>query len=62
MLLLVLVVMQVDLFYELQIKKENPTLIQEQNSYAGITNKLLAKKAKKFVLLMKDMEKYFPKR
>jgi UDP-N-acetylglucosamine--N-acetylmuramyl-(pentapeptide) pyrophosphoryl-undecaprenol N-acetylglucosamine transferase len=28
-----------------------PTIIQEQNSYAGITNKILAKGAKKFVLL-----------
>ena len=32
--------------------KEIPYLIQEQNSYAGITNKWLGKKAKKYVLLL----------
>lgn len=37
-----------------------PTLIQEQNSYAGITNKLLAKKAAKICVAYDDMEKYFP--
>lgn len=38
-----------------------PTLIQEQNSYAGITNKLLAKKAKKVCVAYDNMDKYFPK-
>jgi len=38
-----------------------PTLIQEQNSYAGITNKLLAKKAKKICVAYEGMETYFPK-
>ncbi len=38
-----------------------PTLIQEQNSYAGITNKLLAKRAKKICVAYDGMEKYFPK-
>lgn len=38
-----------------------PTLIQEQNSYAGITNKLLAKKAQKICVAYEGMEKYFPK-
>ncbi len=38
-----------------------PTLIQEQNSYAGITNKLLAKKAKRICVAYEGMEKYFPK-
>jgi UDP-N-acetylglucosamine--N-acetylmuramyl-(pentapeptide) pyrophosphoryl-undecaprenol N-acetylglucosamine transferase len=38
-----------------------PTLIQEQNSYAGITNKLLAKKAKAICVAYDGMEKYFPK-
>ena len=38
-----------------------PTLIQEQNSYAGITNKLLAKKAHKICVAYEGMEKYFPK-
>lgn len=37
-----------------------PTLIQEQNSYAGITNKLLAKKALKICVAYDGMEKYFP--
>lgn len=41
-------------------KKGIPTLIQEQNSYAGITNKLLAKKAKKICVAYEGMEKYFP--
>lgn len=38
-----------------------PTLIQEQNSYAGLTNKLLAKKAKKICVAYPGMEKFFPK-
>ena len=37
-----------------------PTLIQEQNSYAGITNKLLAKSAKKICVAYEGMEKFFP--
>jgi len=37
-----------------------PTLLQEQNSYAGITNKLLAKRAKKICVAYTGMEKYFP--
>jgi UDP-N-acetylglucosamine--N-acetylmuramyl-(pentapeptide) pyrophosphoryl-undecaprenol N-acetylglucosamine transferase len=37
-----------------------PTLIQEQNSYAGVTNKLLAKKAKKICVAYPGMEKFFP--
>jgi UDP-N-acetylglucosamine--N-acetylmuramyl-(pentapeptide) pyrophosphoryl-undecaprenol N-acetylglucosamine transferase len=37
-----------------------PTLIQEQNSYAGITNKLLAKKASVICVAYDNMEKYFP--
>jgi UDP-N-acetylglucosamine--N-acetylmuramyl-(pentapeptide) pyrophosphoryl-undecaprenol N-acetylglucosamine transferase len=36
-----------------------PTLIQEQNSYAGITNKLLAKKAKKICVAYDNMDKFF---
>ena len=43
-------------------KKGVPTLIQEQNSYAGITNKLLAKKAKKICVAYENMERYFPKK
>ena len=37
-----------------------PYLIQEQNSYAGLTNKLLAKKAKAICVAFKQMERYFP--
>jgi UDP-N-acetylglucosamine--N-acetylmuramyl-(pentapeptide) pyrophosphoryl-undecaprenol N-acetylglucosamine transferase len=42
-------------------RKRIPTLVQEQNSYAGITNKLLAKKAQKIFVAYEGMEKYFPK-
>ena len=38
-----------------------PLLIQEQNSYAGVTNKLLAKKASVICVAYEGMEKYFPK-
>jgi UDP-N-acetylglucosamine--N-acetylmuramyl-(pentapeptide) pyrophosphoryl-undecaprenol N-acetylglucosamine transferase len=38
-----------------------PTLIQEQNSYAGITNRLLAKNANAICVAYEGMEKYFPK-
>jgi UDP-N-acetylglucosamine--N-acetylmuramyl-(pentapeptide) pyrophosphoryl-undecaprenol N-acetylglucosamine transferase len=38
-----------------------PTLIQEQNSYPGITNKLLAKKAAKICVAYDNMERFFPK-
>ncbi|MDZ7737969.1 MAG: undecaprenyldiphospho-muramoylpentapeptide beta-N-acetylglucosaminyltransferase [Bacteroidales bacterium] len=37
-----------------------PVLIQEQNSYAGLTNKLLAKKAEKICVAWEGMDKYFP--
>ena len=37
-----------------------PTLLQEQNSYAGVTNKLLAQKAKKICVAYEGMEKFFP--
>lgn len=37
-----------------------PTLIQEQNSYAGVTNKLLAEKACKICVAYAGMEKFFP--
>lgn len=37
-----------------------PTLIQEQNSYAGVTNKLLAQKACKICVAYEGMEKFFP--
>ncbi len=38
-----------------------PTLIQEQNSYAGVTNKLLAKSAKKICVAYEGMERFFDK-
>ncbi len=38
-----------------------PTLLQEQNSYAGLTNKLLAKKANAICVAYENMENYFPK-
>ncbi len=37
-----------------------PTLLQEQNSYAGVTNKLLAKQAKAICTAYPDMERFFP--
>lgn len=37
-----------------------PTLLQEQNSYAGVTNKLLAKKANKICVAYTGMERFFP--
>ena len=37
-----------------------PTLIQEQNSYAGVTNKLLARRASAICVAYEGMEKYFP--
>ena len=38
-----------------------PTLIQEQNSYAGVTNKLLAQKAHRICVAYEGMERFFPK-
>ncbi|MCF0177924.1 MAG: undecaprenyldiphospho-muramoylpentapeptide beta-N-acetylglucosaminyltransferase [Bacteroidales bacterium] len=37
-----------------------PCLIQEQNSFAGVTNKLVGKKAKKICVAYDNMEKFFP--
>lgn len=37
-----------------------PTLIQEQNSYAGVTNKLLAKSARRICVAYDGMERFFP--
>ncbi|MBR3101106.1 MAG: undecaprenyldiphospho-muramoylpentapeptide beta-N-acetylglucosaminyltransferase [Muribaculaceae bacterium] len=41
-------------------KKGIPTLIQEQNSYAGVTNKLLAEKARCICVAYEGMERFFP--
>ncbi|GHT00902.1 UDP-N-acetylglucosamine--N-acetylmuramyl-(pentapeptide) pyrophosphoryl-undecaprenol N-acetylglucosamine transferase [Bacteroidia bacterium] len=38
-----------------------PTLLQEQNSYAGVTNKLLAQKAAKICVAYDGMGQFFPK-
>jgi UDP-N-acetylglucosamine--N-acetylmuramyl-(pentapeptide) pyrophosphoryl-undecaprenol N-acetylglucosamine transferase len=37
-----------------------PCLVQEQNSYAGLTNKRLAGKAQKFCVAYEGMERFFP--
>jgi UDP-N-acetylglucosamine--N-acetylmuramyl-(pentapeptide) pyrophosphoryl-undecaprenol N-acetylglucosamine transferase len=42
-------------------QKSIPTLIQEQNSYPGITNKILAGKANKICVAYPGMERFFPK-
>ncbi|ANQ47414.1 undecaprenyldiphospho-muramoylpentapeptide beta-N-acetylglucosaminyltransferase [Flammeovirga sp. MY04] len=39
-----------------------PTVIQEQNGYAGLTNKILGGKAEKICVAYPNMEYYFPKR
>ena len=38
-----------------------PTLIQEQNSYAGVTNKILSKRADMICVAYDGMERFFPK-
>ncbi|HAH23551.1 MAG TPA: UDP-N-acetylglucosamine--N-acetylmuramyl-(pentapeptide) pyrophosphoryl-undecaprenol N-acetylglucosamine transferase, partial [Prolixibacteraceae bacterium] len=43
------------------VRKGVPTVLQEQNSYAGITNKLLSSKVKKICVAYPNMERYFPK-
>ena len=37
-----------------------PTIIQEQNSYAGLTNKILSKRAKRICVAYDKMERFFP--
>jgi UDP-N-acetylglucosamine--N-acetylmuramyl-(pentapeptide) pyrophosphoryl-undecaprenol N-acetylglucosamine transferase len=41
-------------------KKNIPTLVQEQNSFPGITNKLLSKKANKICVAYDNLERFFP--
>jgi UDP-N-acetylglucosamine--N-acetylmuramyl-(pentapeptide) pyrophosphoryl-undecaprenol N-acetylglucosamine transferase len=41
-------------------QKGIPTLIQEQNSYAGITNKLLSKSVQKICVAYDQMQRFFP--
>jgi UDP-N-acetylglucosamine--N-acetylmuramyl-(pentapeptide) pyrophosphoryl-undecaprenol N-acetylglucosamine transferase len=43
------------------VRKHVPALIQEQNSYAGVTNKILSKYVSKICVAYPDMEKFFPK-
>lgn len=38
-----------------------PCIIQEQNSYAGLTNKILGKRAEKICVAYENMERFFPK-
>ncbi|HDR68442.1 MAG TPA: UDP-N-acetylglucosamine--N-acetylmuramyl-(pentapeptide) pyrophosphoryl-undecaprenol N-acetylglucosamine transferase, partial [Bacteroidaceae bacterium] len=42
------------------VRHKIPILLQEQNSYAGVTNRLLAKFARKICVAYEGMEKYFP--
>ncbi|WP_439130749.1 undecaprenyldiphospho-muramoylpentapeptide beta-N-acetylglucosaminyltransferase [Polaribacter sp.] len=41
-------------------RKRIPTLIQEQNSFPGITNKLLSKRASKICVAYDNLERFFP--
>ncbi|MBL7902700.1 MAG: undecaprenyldiphospho-muramoylpentapeptide beta-N-acetylglucosaminyltransferase [Bacteroidia bacterium] len=43
------------------VSKNIPVLIQEQNSYAGITNRLLSKHAAKICVAYEGMDVYFPR-
>ena len=43
------------------VRKGVPAVLQEQNSYAGVTNKLLSSKVKKICVAYPNMERYFPK-
>ena len=42
-------------------RRNIPIVIQEQNSYAGLTNKLLSKKARKVFVAYEGMDRFFPK-
>jgi len=46
---------------QIAVSKGIPSLIQEQNSYPGITNKLLSKKAQKICVAYDGLERFFPK-
>lgn len=45
---------------QMAVSKGIPSLIQEQNSYPGITNKILAKKANKICVAYDGLERFFP--
>jgi UDP-N-acetylglucosamine--N-acetylmuramyl-(pentapeptide) pyrophosphoryl-undecaprenol N-acetylglucosamine transferase len=42
------------------VRKEVPAILQEQNSYAGVTNKLLSAKVRKICVAYSNMDRYFP--
>lgn len=42
-------------------RRKIPFIVQEQNAFAGLTNKILAKKAQRFCVAYEGMEKFFPK-
>ncbi len=46
---------------QMATSKKIPSLIQEQNSYPGITNKLLSKKVNTICVAYEGLEKFFPK-
>ncbi|MFK7932392.1 MAG: undecaprenyldiphospho-muramoylpentapeptide beta-N-acetylglucosaminyltransferase [Saprospiraceae bacterium] len=46
---------------EMATRSGIPTLIQEQNSYPGVTNRLLAKKVSKICAAYTNVERFFPK-
>ncbi len=46
---------------KMAVRRKIPALLQEQNSFPGITNKLLAREARKICVAYTGMEKYFPK-
>ncbi len=46
---------------QMAVSKGIPSLIQEQNSFPGITNRILSKKADKICVAYDGLEKYFPK-
>jgi len=46
---------------QMATRRNIPIVVQEQNSYAGVTNKLLGKSAAKVCVAYDDMERFFPK-
>ena len=42
------------------VKSKVPAIVQEQNSYAGLTNKVLAKKVQKICVAYPNMDRFFP--
>ncbi len=47
---------------QMAVRKRIPTLIQEQNSFPGITNKILGKQVNKICVAYDGLEKYFPQK